>query len=259
LDTSALLQRYFIEIAYKGSKFHGWQVQKNALSIQGELNKALSIIASENIETTGAGRTDTGVHALQLYAHFDSAWDADKWQKSIFHLNCLLDRDIVVKRIFPVAPNAHARFDALSRSYQYHVFTGKNPFIRDFAYDFKGHPVIDRMNEAAKVLFEYEDFSCFSKSNTQVHSNICQIFESEWNKSEDRIIYNITANRFLRNMVRAITGTLLEIGVGKISIDDFRKIIENKNRSDAGMSVPACGLFLTKVSYPDHILSPIYS
>jgi tRNA pseudouridine38-40 synthase len=255
LDTSHSLQRYFIEIAYKGSKFHGWQIQENAHSVQAELNRALSVISSESIETTGAGRTDTGVHALQLFAHFDSRCPPEKWNDAVFHLNCMIDEDIVVKRIFKVPDDAHARFDALSRSYEYHVYTGKNPFLREFAYDFKGRPDIKRMNEAAAILFEYTDFSCFSKTRTQVTSNICTILHSEWKEHDEKLIYYISANRFLRNMVRAITGTLLNVGMGKTDLNEFRRIIENKKRSDAGLSVPACGLYLTNISYPDNMIS----
>lgn len=256
MNTTDSLQRYFIEIAYKGSKFHGWQIQENANSIQAELNRVLSILSSERIETTGAGRTDTGVHARQLFAHFDSKLSPENWHRAIFHLNCMIDEDVVVKRIFKVRNDAHARFDALSRSYEYHVYLGKNPFLREFAYDFKGRPDIELMNQAAAILFEYSDFGCFSKSRTQVTNNLCTIMHSEWKASNEKLIYYITANRFLRNMVRAITGTLLNVGIGKIDLNGFRRIIEGKNRSDAGMSVPASGLFLTKISYPDTIIFP---
>lgn len=247
------MNRYFIELAYNGSKFHGWQIQKNAKSVQEFLNHALSMVSSEKIETTGAGRTDTGVHALQMFAHFDSHLSPQQWNDKVFHLNCILDEDIVVKRIFRVNANAHARFDATSRSYEYHISLGKNPFNKDFSYNFKGKPDIVKMNEAAGLLFQYEDFSCFSKSNTQVFTNNCKILHSQWKESDESMIYYISANRFLRNMVRAITGTLLNVGVGKINVEEFKKIIENKNRSDAGMSVPAKGLFLTSVCYPDTI------
>jgi len=253
LEYPKSVNRFFIELAYNGSKFHGWQIQINAKSIQAEINNALSIVSSEKIETTAAGRTDTGVHALQMFAHFDSILTQQQWNDQVFHLNCILHEDIVVKRIFRVNNKAHARFDAISRSYEYHVSLGKNPFNKDFAYNFKGKPDIIKMNEAANLLFQYEDFSCFSKSNTQVFTNNCKIFNSEWKEFDDTMIFYISANRFLRNMVRAITGTLLNIGVGKINLDEFKIIIENKNRSDAGMSVPAKGLFLTSVCYPDTI------
>lgn len=251
-------QRYFIELVFKGTNYCGWQIQENAVSIQEELNKALSTLFSEEMETVGAGRTDAGVHARQFFAHFEI--DERKIDKRIlrdciYHLNCILPDDIAIKVIFPVPITMHARFTAISRSYEYHIYRQKNPFLKEFAYLLHYDPDIDKMNKASAILYNYEDFSCFSKSRTQVKTNICKITKAEWVVKDDKIIFYITANRFLRNMVRAIVGTLLEVGKNEITVEDFAEIIESKNRSNAGFSVPACGLYLSKITYPSRITS----
>lgn len=270
-------ERYFIEIAFKGTNYHGWQVQRNAVSIQEVLDTALCTVFRENISSVGCGRTDAGVHAKQLFAHFDVhvQWDkvkeSDKNEKDnaeldfqddqnikryLRSINALLPADIAVNALFKVKPEAHARFDAISRSYEYHVHFGKNPFLTEYSWQIRDELDIEKMNEAAQIMMEYEDFSCFSKSNTQVFTNNCTITFAQWRRLEDRrLIFEICANRFLRNMVRAIVGTLVEIGKGNQKVGYIREVLKSKNRSVAGISVPACGLFLTKVIYPEKITS----
>ncbi len=246
-------QRYFIELAYDGTNYHGWQIQDNAVSVQEVLNKALATILREPVETTGCGRTDTGVHARQLYAHFDNE-SLVIGQQSLVRitdsLNAILPATIAVKRIIPVNAEAHARFDAVSRSYEYHVHFEKDPFKIDHSWQLRDKPDMALMNAAAKIIMEYTDFSCFSKSNTQTFTNNCKITRAEWVYSEHCLVFHISADRFLRNMVRAIVGTLMLVGKKEIAPDEVRAIIESKNRSNAGTSVPACGLYLTEVKYP---------
>lgn len=244
--------RYFLEISYDGTAYHGWQIQHNAISVQEQLNKALHTYLRHDIETTGAGRTDTGVHAKQLFVHFDSDHTALKNdpRRCIHALNSLLPFDIAIHRIIPVHHDAHARFDALERAYEYHLHFKKNPFLTNRSYLLRDKPDIRKMNEAAQHLYGKQDFSCFSKSHTQVFTNICTISEAKWEESENGMIFYITADRFLRNMVRAIVGTLLEIGVNGRPISYIQEVIASKNRSQAGVSVPACGLYLTKITYP---------
>jgi len=249
-------RRYFIEIAYKGTAYHGWQIQKNAISVQEIVNKALSTILRQNVETVGCGRTDTGVHATQLFAHFDLTLPTPNSQlptdnsQLISSLNSVLPYDIAVKRIFGVSPTAHARFDAVKRSYEYHIHFGKDPFRQDISWLLRDRPDPDLMNQGASIIMEYRDFSCFSKSNTQTFTNNCQISRAEWQTKIDSMVFYISADRFLRNMVRAIVGTLIKVGKGELQPEDIRQIIGSKDRSNAGMSVPACGLFLTEVKYP---------
>jgi tRNA pseudouridine38-40 synthase len=248
-------QRYFLELAYDGTNYHGWQIQQNAVSVQQVLNKALSTVFRAPIETLGCGRTDTGVHATQLYAHFNLMEDGtgkmeDVPSTIIKSLNALLPYDIAVKRLIPVHADAHARFDATLRSYEYHVHFEKDPFVHNLSWLVRDKPDVDLMNQAAKVIMEYTDFSCFSKSNTQVKTNNCKIARAEWVTDGDKLIFHISADRFLRNMVRAIVGTLMMVGKGEIKPEEVREIIESKNRSNAGVSVPACGLYLTEVRYP---------
>lgn len=240
--------RYFIELAYKGTHYHGWQVQPDADSVQETLNKALSMLLKTAIDTVGAGRTDTGVHAKQMFAHFDyhSAIDT---QQLVHKLNSFLPKDIVIFDIIKVSDEAHARFDATKRTYEYHIHTKKDAFENDGSYQYQLLLDIDKMNEACQILFKQKDFECFSKVNTDVHTFNCTIFEAHWQKDGDKIVFTISADRFLRNMVRAIVGTMLSIGTGKISLSDFEKIIESKSRSKAGFSVPAHGLYLTKIEY----------
>lgn len=241
-------QRFFIELLYDGTNYHGWQLQPNAVGVQEVLNKALSTVLRQPVETLGCGRTDTGVHAKQFFAHFDAAGIKQK-DDIIRSINAILPNDIAVKRIFPVELTAHARFDATLRSYEYHIHFNKDPFKHNYSWLLRDEPDIERMNQAAKIIMEYTDFSCFSKSNTQTKTNNCKISRAEWIKTDGGIIFHISADRFLRNMVRAIVGTLLQVGRNEIEPYQVRPIIQSKNRSKAGVSVPACGLYLTEVIY----------
>lgn len=246
--------RYFIKLSYKGTKYHGWQIQPNSSTIQEILNQDLSLILKEKIEVTGAGRTDTGVHARIYYAHFDSSVnDLNADRNLVFRINGKLPKDIAIQQILKVKPDAHSRFDALSRTYEYHITRIKDPFLTDFAYYLYGDLNFQDMREAASHLTNVSDFTSFSKVDTDVKTNICKVTRAVWTIDKDRMIFSITADRFLRDMVRAIVGTLLDIGFGKIGFDDFVEIIEKKNRSAAGNSVPAKGLFLTDIQYPPEV------
>jgi tRNA pseudouridine38-40 synthase len=240
--------RYFIELSYNGKKYHGWQIQPDVISIQEKLNFTVSTVLQEKIEVVGAGRTDTGVHAAQMFAHFDTK---NELKGDItYKLNSLLPHDIIVHEVFSVDTEKHARFNAISRSYEYRIWLGRNPFLLDFSWQLHSQNLnVDLMNAAAKLLLEYTDFQTFSKVKTDVHTYNCDITEAIWKQNGKELVFHITANRFLRNMVRAIVGTLVDVGLGKITKDDFRKIIESKNRSNAGLSVPAKGLFLTNINY----------
>lgn len=243
-----MAQRYFLELSYHGGAYHGWQVQENALSVQQVLNEALETLLRHPVETIGCGRTDTGVHATQHFAHLDT--DVALNERFLHSLNALLPWDIAVKRFIPVAAEAHARFDASLRSYEYHIHFKKDPFRSNLSWFMRDKPAIDLMNESAEMLKEYTDFSCFSKSNTQTFTNNCKITRALWQETEHGLVFHISADRFLRNMVRAIVGTLVDIGNGNMPPEAIRQIIESKNRSNAGASVPACGLYLTEVQYP---------
>jgi len=242
-----MAQRYFLEIAYKGTAYHGWQVQENALTVQAVLNQALETILRHPVETVGCGRTDTGVHASQHFVHLDTELELN--ERHLHSLNAILPDDIALKRYLPVAPEAHARFDATLRAYEYHIHSEKNPFRTDFSWLVKEPLDVAKMNEAAAFLLNHTDFSCFSKSNTQTFTNNCKIKSAYWEETEFGLVFRIAADRFLRNMVRAIVGTLVEIGQGKLLPSAICDIIESKNRSNAGVSVPACGLVLTEVHY----------
>jgi len=240
--------RYFIELSYNGKNYHGWQIQPDAISVQEKINNALSTVYQKDIQIVGAGRTDTGVHASQMFAHFDIDKLVD--DNLEFKLNSILPNDIFIKAIFLVDDEKHARFDALSRSYEYKIWLGRNPFLLDFSWQIHSQkPNVTLMNEAAKLLLDHEDFESFSKVKTNVHTFNCNVTEAFWVQKDNQLTFHISANRFLRNMVRAIVGTLLDVGLEKISISDFKKIIESKNRSNAGLSVPAKGLFLTQIKY----------
>lgn len=240
--------RYFIELSYNGKKYHGWQIQPDVVSVQEKLNNAISTIFQEDIQVVGAGRTDTGVHALQMFAHFDINKGLKK--NIVFKLNSILPNDISVHQVFLVDDEKHVRFDAVSRSYEYKIWLGRNPFLLDFSWQIHSQNLdVSLMNEAAKLLLEYTDFQTFSKVKTDVFTFNCQVTEAFWEVKGSELTFHISANRFLRNMVRAIVGTLVDVGLGKISIADFRAIIESKNRGNAGLSVPAKGLFLTKIKY----------
>ncbi|PZX94130.1 tRNA pseudouridine(38-40) synthase TruA [Flavobacterium aquariorum] len=240
--------RYFIKLAYNGTHYHGWQYQPNASSVQETMNKAFSVILNSEINLMGAGRTDTGVHAKEMYAHFDLETPFDI-PNVIHKLNSFLPKDIVIYDIFRVADEAHTRFDATKRTYEYHINTFKDAFLQEQSWYFHQKLNLDLMNEAAKSLLNHTDFQSFSKVNTDVNTFDCSIFEAYWKQENGKLIFTISANRFLRNMVRSIVGTLINIGLHKITLDDFESIIESKNRDKAGFSVPAHGLYLTKIEY----------
>lgn len=244
--------RFFLEISYDGTAYHGWQLQPNATTVQEMLNKALRTFLREDMETVGAGRTDTGVHARQLYVHLDSTNTKliEDPAKCLHALNSLLPDDIALKQIIPVKLDAHARFDATERSYEYHIHFKKNPFLVKRSCLMRDKPDLRQMNEAARQLLGKQDFSCFSKSNTQVFTNICTITRAEWQETENGMVFHISADRFLRNMVRAIVGTLLEIGVNNKPISFMGEVLASGDRSRAGVSVPAQGLYLTRIIYP---------
>jgi tRNA pseudouridine38-40 synthase len=250
---NSLTQRYFIELAYKGTRFHGWQIQPNAVSVQECLEKALSVITREAIVVTGAGRTDTGVHASYYVAHFDSVNPNLDLPDFSYKLNSFLSKDVVIFKIKKVDVEAHARFNAISRTYQYHLNLVKDPFSLETSWYFFQQPDLVKMNEASLLLFEYTDFTSFSKLHTDVKTNNCKIYCAEWSQVGSNVVFTVKADRFLRNMVRALVGTILEVGIGKIDFAGFRSIIEQKDRGAAGLSVPAHGLFLTDVEYPEVI------
>lgn len=249
-------ERYFIQLSYKGTHYHGWQIQPNAITVQEILAKAFSTILREEIEITGAGRTDSGVHASFFVAHFESKQEAlDKDLKLVFKLNHFLPKDIAIFRIVKVNNDAHARFDATERVYKYYIHQRKDVFLNDISWYLPIDLNVEIMNKAARLLQQYEDFTSFSKINTDVKTNICQVSEARWSKDDYRLIFTIRADRFLRNMVRAIVGTLLEVGKEKITINEFKQIIKSKKRENAGASVPAQGLFLEDIKYPPSIYS----
>ena len=254
IDTNSV-QRYFVYLAYDGTNYHGWQIQPNGSSVQECLMKALSTFLRQEINVVGAGRTDAGVHALLMVAHFDFEEMLDTAIVTE-KLNRLLPPDISVYKVRLVKPDAHARFDAVARTYKYYVTTTKYPFNRQYRCRFY-HPLdYERMNEAARTLFEYIDFTSFSKSHTDAKTNICHITHAEWTKLEgedETWVFTIRADRFLRNMVRAIVGTLIEVGWGKLSIEGFRQVIEQQNRCKAGTSVVGQALFLVNVEYPEDL------
>ena len=245
--------RYFIEIRFNGKNYHGWQIQPDATSVQGKVTDALSVILRSKIAITGAGRTDAGVHALQLFAHFDIDFMLD--EKEIKQkLNAFLPDDIVIMAVILVDDDAHARFNAVGRSYIYRIWLGRNPFLLDTTWQLYQQQLdIKKMNEAASVLLEYTNFKCFSKSKTDVKTYTCKITEAIWELNGDMLIFRITADRFLRNMVRAIVGTLIDVGLGKKTKEDVIIIIKSEDRSNAGVSVPPQGLFLSKVLYLNEI------
>jgi len=244
--------RYFLELSYNGKNYHGWQVQPNVITVQEKINEGLSKLLKTSINIVGAGRTDAGVHACQMFAHFDfdELFDIENLKN---RLNSFLPDDIVIHSIFEVNDKAHTRFHAIKRSYEYRIYIGRNPFLLDVTWQiYRNKLDINMMNKAAKLLLNHDDFKCFSKS-TDVKTYICDVSEAYWKQTNNLLVFHITADRFLRNMVRAVVGTLIDVGLHKISISDFKKILESRNRSEAGFSVPARGLFLTKVEYPKSI------
>ena len=244
--------RFFIELSFNGSNLHGWQIQPNANTIQAELNKALSAILNNVISVVGAGRTDAGVHAKQMFAHFDFEGDLEI-EILLTKLNGFLPNNISIHQIFKVDDNAHARFDAISRTYQYYIINEKNPFNKNVYLHYKTLN-IDAMNLACKYVLGKQDFTSFSKLHSQTHTNNCDVMIANWQQQEDELIFTIKADRFLRNMVRAIVGTLLKVGEGKIIAEKIKEIIAKKDRSEAGISVPAHALFITKIEYPERLI-----
>ena len=246
-------KRYFLYFSYKGTAYHGWQIQPNGISVQEVLTKAMCIILRKEMELTGAGRTDTGVHAKLMVAHFDYEGDFPSEFDLATKLNSFLPNDIAVHKIVEVKPDAHARFDAMARKYEYHVVLHKSVFRNELSARLRDNLNFEAMNIAASTLKDFSDFTSFSKLHTDVKTNNCSISIAEWKQIEDEWVFTIQADRFLRNMVRAIVGTLLEVGRGKMSLDDFKAVIEMKDRCKAGVSVPAHGLYLVDIHYPDSI------
>lgn len=241
--------RYFIKFAYNGKNYFGYQIQPNAITVQETLQKALTLLLNQNIEIIGAGRTDSGVHAKEMYAHFDYEMDFDS-KNLVKKLNSFLPKDIVIYNIFKVENDAHARFDATKRTYEYEIHTFKDAFLNEGSW-YVYYPLdIDKMNQACEILKGYTDFECFSKVHTDVFTFNCKIDEAHWQQNGSQMKFTISADRFLRNMVRAIVGTMINIGTGKIEVEELRNIIESKDRGKAGFSVPAHGLYLVKIEYP---------
>lgn len=240
--------RYAIKFSYFGKNYFGYQIQPKQISIQEELEHALSTLLRNPIKITGAGRTDTGVHAKMMWAHFDTETNIDE-NELTKRLNRFLSPDIAIKKIIPVNATFHARFDATYRTYEYYISTEKNPFVQDSVWMYHRPLNIDWMNEACNILFEYEDFTSFAKLHTDVKTNLCTIYKAHWENKGDILKFTISANRFLRNMVRAIVGTMVEIGSGKIKYNDLHDIIKSQHRNAAGSSAPAQGLFLVEVGY----------
>jgi tRNA pseudouridine38-40 synthase len=254
------MPRYFIEVAYKGTRYSGFQIQENADTIQAEVERALSLKFAHSFHLTGSSRTDAGVHALQNFFHFDvpdkfvqervTAENEDIFQLSVYGLNAILPDDIAVKKIFRVEDNFHCRFNAISREYKYYTYSSKSPFNKDIAFFYPYAVNLDKLQEAASIVLETKDFTSFSKRNTQVHSFNCSVYKSEWKFESDFLVYHVIANRFLRGMVKGLTGTMLKVGTEKISIDEFREIIDSRDCSMADFSVSSNGLFLVGVTYP---------
>ncbi len=246
------MPRYFIEVGYKGTSFRGFQVQDNAHTIQGEINQALRILLKEEIETTTSSRTDAGVHANQNFLHFDTQHLITG--RMLYNMNAILHRDIVVRAIYPVEHKNHARFDALSREYQYFIMQRKNPFLRETSYFYPLPLDIDRMNEGAAILLGTKDFSSFAKRHSDVNNFNCNLVAARWMVDEqDQIVFHVESNRFLRGMVRGLVGTQLLLGRNRISLDEFVQIIRSGDCTRADFSAPGHGLFLQKVNYPTQL------
>lgn len=244
--------RYFLEITYNGKNYFGWQRQPDQISVQQVLEECLSTILQNNAKIIGAGRTDSGVHAVQQFAHVDILALENK-SNLMYKLNSFLPKDIALTNIFSVDKESHARFDAKEREYVYKISLVKNPFLHDFAYHIRIAPDVEIMNLAAEKLLNHEDFQCFSRSKTDVKTYFCNIMSAHWKQEESDLVFTITADRFLRNMVRAIVGTLLDVGWGKTSLQEFQDILDSKSREKAGASAPPHGLYLSKVIYPENI------
>ena len=246
------MSRYFMEVAYKGTHYSGFQKQENANTVQAEIEKAFLLLHKNEIALTGSSRTDAGVHALQNFFHFD--YNEPIHDQFLYKMNAILPADIVIVNIEKVQDDAHCRFDATGRVYRYCLYQTKNPFLRDCAYYFPYKLDIEKLNDAAQLIMQYHDFTSFSKRNTQVKSFLCDIQQSEWQQEDQLLVYRVKANRFLRGMVRGLTGTMLKVGRKKISLENFKQIVEGMNASKADFAVPAHGLFLTKVEFPESIL-----
>jgi tRNA pseudouridine38-40 synthase len=249
-----LKTRYFIFISYKGTSYHGWQVQPNSVTVQQILEEALSVVLNEKISAIGAGRTDTGVHATFFCAHFESILpDLTEIWNLVFRLNQYLPPDISVSSIKKVVPDASARYSAISRTYKYFITRIKDPFFDNSSWFIHGNIDIALMNSACELLFNYSDFTSFSKLHSGSKTNICKIYSANWQESDNRLVFTIKADRFLRNMVRAIVGTIVDVGIGKLDLIGFEEIIQVKNRCKAGKSAPSKGLFLVDIEYPEEI------
>ena len=243
------MPRFFIEVSYRGTNFSGFQVQANAVTIQSEIEKAFRILFKKDISLTGSSRTDKGVHAFQNYFHFDTDITSVVEERKVYNLNAILPDDIVVKRIFKVADTAHSRFDAIRREYLYHLYSSKNPFLKDRAFFFPYTVDVKILNAAAAILLKHADFTSFSKRNTQVNNFICKLSVSEWSQQGEQLIYYVAGNRFLRGMVKGLVGTMLLAGTEKISLQEFEQIIIQRDCTKADFSVPPHGLFLKEVVY----------
>ncbi|MBI5372245.1 MAG: tRNA pseudouridine(38-40) synthase TruA [Sphingobacteriales bacterium] len=243
------MARFFLELAYKGTGYSGFQTQENAVTIQSEVEKAFAILQRSPVSMTGSSRTDAGVHARQNYFHFD--WEEPVHPQFVYKMNAILPPAIVVKNLFKQAPGAHSRFDAVSREYRYFIYRSKDPFLQDRAFYFPYQLDLEKMRQVAEAVKEYQDFTSFSKRNTQVKTFQCRVEESRWLMENNCLVYQVRANRFLRGMVRALTATMLKAGRGKISMEEFRAIIEARDCTRASFAVPAHGLFLEKVNYAE--------
>ncbi|WP_200975718.1 tRNA pseudouridine(38-40) synthase TruA [Echinicola sp. 20G] len=246
------LRRYFLEVAYKGTHYHGWQVQPNAMTVQEKINHALKTILRKEIETMGSGRTDTGVHGKQQYLHFDFEGDLER-RTFLKKLNAVLPKDISAYNLQKVKPEAHARFDAAWRSYEYYISLRKNPFEEELSWHCYYQLDLGLMNSAAQLLLAHRDFECFSKVKTEVNHFECEIKTAFWEQKDQHLIFHITANRFLRGMVRAIVGTMVEVGTGKLDLEGFQNILDSRSRGKAGAAAPPQGLYLSEVTYPERI------
>lgn len=244
------MPRYFLELSYKGTAYSGFQTQDNANTIQAEIEKAFTILQKDKVSFTGSSRTDAGVHAQQNFFHFD--YDGIIHPQFLYKVNAILPEDIVVQGVKPVKDDAHCRFDAISREYKYFIYRKKNPFLQDRAFFYPYKLDTEKLQQASVIIKEYNDFTSFSKRNTQVKTFRCEILESQWIQDNECLVYNVKGNRFLRGMVRALTATMLKVGRGKLSVDEFRTIIEAKDCTRASFAVPAHGLFLVSVNYPQN-------
>jgi tRNA pseudouridine38-40 synthase len=248
------MPRYFLELAYKGNQYSGFQIQANANSIQQEVEKALGTFFRQSFMLTGSSRTDGGVHALQNFFHFD--YEGVIERRVLYNINAILPPDITIKGAYPVAPDAHCRFDALSREYRYYIYRKKNPFLTDRAYFFPYTLDREKLNAAAALVPQFREFASFAKRNSQAKTYDCIILESSWQEEENCLVYRVIANRFLRGMVRGMVGTMLQVGRGKISVEEFAAVLRNRDNQQADFSVPGHGLFLVRVTFPDSILPP---